>query len=64
MKTETITILGDITNDSVRRVTFNDTDASVSRVDENFVMSDFPVKPDINNIVYKVYDDNNTLLTR
>lgn len=48
----------------VKRVTFNDTDASVSRVNETFVMNDFPVKEDINNIVYKVYDDNNTLLQR
>lgn len=62
IKTDTITIMGTLLDTSVSRVTLNDTDTSVSPVNQTFVMQDFKLTGEINNIVYKVYDANNTRL--
>ena len=63
-KGTTVTIMGNILNNEVRKVTFNDIDASVSPVNENFILQDFKLQWEINNIVYKVYDSNTTLLEK
>lgn len=64
LKTDKVTITGNILNTELKRITFNDIDASVSPVNETFVLQDFSLTADINNIVFKVYDVNNTLVSR
>lgn len=56
--------MGDIHNDAVRRVTIGDIDASVSPVNQNFILQEFALKDEINNIVYKAYDANNQILEK
>lgn len=48
----------------MKRVTFNDKDASVSPVNSTFVFPDFEITGEVNNVVYKVYDPSNTLLEK
>ena len=43
-KGTTVTIMGNILNNEVRKVTFNDIDASVSPVNENFILQDFKLQ--------------------
>lgn len=64
VKTKAITVMGDIHNDAVRRVTIGDIDASVSPVNQNFILQEFALKDEINNIVYKAYDANNQILEK
>lgn len=64
LKTSKTTIMGNILNTDVKRVTINDIDTSVSPVNKTFIIENFEVKNEINNLVYKVYDTNNTLLEK
>lgn len=64
VKTKNITVVGDIHNDAVHRVTIDDIDTSVSPVNQNFILQNFSLKDEINNIVYKAYDKNNQLLEK
>jgi hypothetical protein len=63
-KTQAITVMGNILSKEVKRVTINDKDASVSPVNETFVMQDIAVDKDIMNLVYKAYDGNNSLMEK
>lgn len=64
IKTATTTIIGTLLSTDVVRVTLNDVDTAVSPVNENFTMENFKLSAGINNIVYKVYDVNNTELEK
>lgn len=61
-KTSTITVMGNILSKDVKRITINNVDATISPVNETFVMQGMHVSGDVIDIVYKVYDTNNTLL--
>ncbi len=63
-KTNTITIIGNILSKDVKRVTIDDKDASVSPVNETFVMQNLSMDKDIMNFVYKAYDGNNSLMEK
>lgn len=62
VKTNSMNIMGTLLNTEVTRVTINDVDSAVSPVNQTFVLQDFKLTNEINNIVYKVYDVNNTRL--
>lgn len=64
VKTRTITVMGDIHSEDVRRVTIDDIDTSVSPVNQNFILQEFTLKDEINNIVYKAYDTENNMLEK
>lgn len=57
-----INIMWTLLSPEVTRVTINDIDASVSPVNQTFVLQDFKLTSEINNIVYKVYSTNNIQL--
>jgi hypothetical protein len=56
--------MGDLLSKDVKRVTLNDHDASVSPVNESFVLQDLDVESEIFNIVYKAYNSENQLLDK
>jgi Glucodextranase, domain B len=60
----TFDIAGTIGNSSIVKVTINNKDASVSPVDGTFIYKDFRVEENINDITYKAYDINGTLLEK
>lgn len=64
IKTSTVTIMGSILDPKVSSVTINDAAATVSPVNQTFVMQDFKLTGEINNLVYKVYDSNKILLEK
>ncbi|PID83775.1 hypothetical protein CSB09_04390 [Candidatus Gracilibacteria bacterium] len=64
LKTNKTTIMGNILNTDVKRVTINDIDTAVSPVNKTFTLENFEIKNEINNLVYKVYDTNNTLIEK
>jgi hypothetical protein len=59
-----ITVMGDILSKEVTRVTINDRDASVSPVNESFVLQDIELNQEVFNIVYKAYSKDNRLLEK
>lgn len=61
-KTNTITVMGNLLSKDVKRVTINNVDATVSPVNETFVLQDIVLTREIFDIVYKAYDSNNSLL--
>lgn len=63
-KSNTVTVIGKILSKEVKRVTINDKDASVSPVNESFILQNIPVEKDILNLVYKAYDSNNSLMEK
>lgn len=62
VKTQTINILGTLSSTEVARVTINDIDTAVSPSNASFSLQDVKLTGEINNLVYKVYDRNNTRL--
>lgn len=64
VKTATTTIAGILLSTEVSRITFNDTDAIISPVNESFSMENFELQNGINNIVYKVYSASGLELER
>lgn len=61
-KTNTVTVMGNLLSKDVKRVTINNVDATVSPVNETFVIQDIVLTSEIFDIVYKAYDSNNSLL--
>ena len=61
-KSNTITVMGKLLSTEVKRVTINNVDATVSPVNETFVLQDITITGEIFDIVYKAYDSNNSLL--
>jgi hypothetical protein len=59
-----ITVMGDILSKDIKRITINDRDASVSPVNESFVLQDVDVDGEIFNIVYKAYNSENQILDK
>jgi hypothetical protein len=64
ISTESMTVMGNILSPEVKRVTVNDTEATVSPVNSSFVLQWLPAEWDTMNLVYKAYDGQNTLLER
>lgn len=62
IKDSRLTVMWEILSKDVKRVTINNRDASVSPVNETFVLQDFEVSGDIIDIVYKAYNDQWSLL--
>jgi hypothetical protein len=54
--------MGNLLSKDVKRVTINNVDATVSPVNETFVLQDIVITGEIFDIVYKAYDANNSLL--
>jgi hypothetical protein len=54
--------MGNLLSKDVKRVTINNIDATVSPVNETFVLQDIVLTSEIFDIVYKAYDSNNSLL--
>ena len=54
--------MGKLLSTEVKRVTINNVDATVSPVNETFVLQDITITGEIFDIVYKAYDSNNSLL--
>lgn len=63
-KSATISVMGKILSKEVKRVTINDKDASISPVNESFILQGIAADKDILNLVYKAYDSNNSLLEK
>jgi hypothetical protein len=61
-KEKTITVMGNILSKEVKRVTINNTDATLSPVNGTFVLQGVPVTGEVFDIVYKAYDASNTVL--
>lgn len=64
LKTNKTTIMGNLLNTDVKKVTINDINTAVSPVDKTFIIENFVLKNEINNLVYKIYDANNVLLDK
>lgn len=61
-KTNTVTVMGNLLSKEVKKVTINNIDATISPVNETFVLQNIPITSEIFDIVYKAYDGNNSLL--
>lgn len=62
IKSSTLTVMWNLLSKDVKRVTINNVDATVSPVNETFVLQGMQVSGNIIDIIYKAYDENNTLL--
>ena len=61
-KSNTLTVMGKLLSQEVKRVTINNVGATVSPVNATFVLQDITITGEIFDIVYKAYDTNNSLL--
>lgn len=64
LDTNTINIEWKIWNPKVEKVTINDKEASLNKEELSFVLKDFILTNDVNNIVYKAYDSEDTVLIK
>lgn len=60
----TINIEGKISSTKVEKITINDKEVSINREENTFVAKDFQLQNDINNLVYKAYDQDGNLLVK
>ncbi len=64
IKNSTFAVMGNILSPEVKKVTINDTTATLSPVNGTFVLQNIPATSEIINIVYKAYAQNWSLLER
>jgi len=62
IRTNTLSVMGNLLSKDVKRVTINNIDATVSPVNETFVLQNIPASGEIIDLVYKAFDVNNSLL--
>lgn len=48
----------------IKRITLNDKDTVISPVNNTFTFTDFPITSEVNNIVYKVYNNDGKQITK
>jgi hypothetical protein len=62
IKEKTITVMGNLLSKEVKKVTINNLEATISPVNETFVVQNIWITHEVFDIVYKAFDANNTLL--
>ena len=62
--TDTIDISGRTLSREVRRITVNQKDASISPVNETFIVKSFPIINDMTDLVYRAYDAGGNILEK
>lgn len=64
IKNSTFAVMGNTLSKEVRKVTINDIPATLSPVNQTFVLQNISLTSDIVNLVYKAYWENDKLLER
>ncbi len=64
LETASVDIEGKITNSMVTKVTVNDKEAKIDTASASFSFKGFPLPENANNLVYKAFDKDGTLLAK
>ncbi|MBP9779177.1 hypothetical protein KBD33_00970 [Candidatus Gracilibacteria bacterium] len=64
IKNNNFAVMGNILSPEVKKVTINDITATISPVNETFVLQNITLSSEIINLVYKAYGENDKLLER
>lgn len=64
IKNSTFAVMWNTLSPDVKRVTVNETPATLSPVNQTFVLQNIPLSAEVLNLVYKAYGDNDRLLER
>ena len=61
---DTIDITGNIGDNRIVKVTFNEKDAAINVSENSFILKGFTLQNEVNDIVYKTFDKDANLLTK
>ncbi len=64
IKNSTFAVMGNVLSPEVKKVTINEVPATVSPVNQTFVLQNIQLSSEVMNLVYKAYGDNDRLLER
>ena len=62
--TDTINIEGNTSNNAVDKITINGRDVSFDKEKHSFILKDFPIVANANNIIYKAFDKDGGLMLK